>query len=141
VGCAFHVQECENCYSVVTRERPTTQNDTLMERTNPATGETIETYDEHDDGQVEDRLSRAESTFETFRDWSVAERETKLAEVATLLRDRTAEYAELITREMGKPIAQAEAEVEKCAGSVITMPSMQDATSRTSSIRARRDRP
>ncbi|MWV65526.1 aldehyde dehydrogenase family protein [Halorubrum sp. JWXQ-INN 858] len=86
-----------------------------MERSDPATGEATETYDEHDDEQVEDRLSRAESTFETFRDWSVAERETKLAEVATLLRDRTAEYAELITREMGKPIAQSEAEVEKCA--------------------------
>ncbi|WP_336023402.1 NAD-dependent succinate-semialdehyde dehydrogenase [Halobellus salinisoli] len=86
-----------------------------MERTNPATGETVETYDEHDDREVKDRLSRAESTFEVFRDWSVAERETKLAEVATLLRDRTAEYAELMTREMGKPIAQAEAEIEKCA--------------------------
>ncbi|MCU4751404.1 NAD-dependent succinate-semialdehyde dehydrogenase [Halobacteria archaeon AArc-curdl1] len=86
-----------------------------MERINPATGETIETYDEHDEGQVEERLSRAESTFETFRDWSVAERETKLAGVATLLRERMTEYAELMTREMGKPIAQAEAEVEKCA--------------------------
>jgi succinate-semialdehyde dehydrogenase/glutarate-semialdehyde dehydrogenase len=86
-----------------------------MERINPATGETIETCDEHDDGQIEDRLARAESTFETFRERSVAERETKLAAVATLLRERTTEYAELMTREMGKPIAQAEAEVEKCA--------------------------
>ena len=86
-----------------------------MLRINPATGETIETYDEHDDGQVEARLAKAESTFETFREWSVTERETKLAEVATLLRERTTEYAELMTREMGKPIAQAEAEVEKCA--------------------------
>lgn len=63
-----------------------------MEGTNPATGATIEPYDEHDDGQVEDRRSRAESTFEPFRGWSVAEREATLAEVATVLRDRTTEH-------------------------------------------------
>jgi succinate-semialdehyde dehydrogenase/glutarate-semialdehyde dehydrogenase len=86
-----------------------------MERTNPATGETVETYDEHDEEAVEGRLSRAESTFETLGEWSIAERESTLADVATLLRERTDEYAELMVREMGKPIAQAEAEVEKCA--------------------------
>ena len=86
-----------------------------MNSINPATGETIETYEEHDDGQVDDRLSNAESTFETFRDWSVTERESTLAAVAALLRERTDEYATLMTREMGKPIAQARAEVEKCA--------------------------
>ena len=86
-----------------------------MNSINPATGETIETYEEHDDGQVDDHLSNAESTFETFRDWSVTERESTLAAVAALLRERTDEYATLMTREMGKPIAQARAEVEKCA--------------------------
>ena len=40
-----------------------------MKGINPATGETVETYDEHDDEEVDDRLSRAESTFEEFRDW------------------------------------------------------------------------
>ncbi len=86
-----------------------------MNSINPATGETIETYEEHDNGQVDDRLSNAESTSETFRDWSVTERESTLAAVAALLRERTDEYATLMTREMGKPIAQARAEVEKCA--------------------------
>jgi len=86
-----------------------------MESINPATGETVETYEEHDDEAVEDRLSTAESTFAAFRDGSVADREAKLAEVAALLRERTDRYAALMTREMGKPMAQAEAEVEKCA--------------------------
>ena len=86
-----------------------------MKSINPATGETVETYDEHEDEEVDDRLSRAVSTFEEFRDWPIAEREMKLAEVAALLRERTDEYAKLMTEEMGKPIAQAEAEVEKCA--------------------------
>jgi succinate-semialdehyde dehydrogenase/glutarate-semialdehyde dehydrogenase len=86
-----------------------------MKSTNPTTGETIETYDEHTETEIVQRLSTAEVAFESWRERSIADRERKLATVATLLRERTEEYAELMTREMGKPIAQAEAEVEKCA--------------------------
>jgi succinate-semialdehyde dehydrogenase/glutarate-semialdehyde dehydrogenase len=86
-----------------------------MQSTNPATGATVESYDEHTDTEIENRLSTARTTFESWQERSVPEREAKLETVATLLRERTGEYAELMTREMGKPIAQAEAEVEKCA--------------------------
>mgnify|MGYP002338366608 CR=1 FL=1 len=86
-----------------------------MQSINPATGETVETYDEETDTEIEKRLSKAQTAFESWQDRSVAEREAKLETVGTLLRERTEEYGELMTREMGKPIAQAEAEIEKCA--------------------------
>ena len=86
-----------------------------MESRNPASGDTIETYDALSDDGLEDRLARAEAAFDDWRERSVADRETLLSEVAALLREREDRYAELMTREMGKPIAQARAEVEKCA--------------------------
>ena len=86
-----------------------------MKSINPATGETLETYVEHDDEELEHRLSRADSTFDEFSTWSIGDRETTLADVAELLRNRVDSYAELITEEMGKPIAQSTAEIEKCA--------------------------
>jgi succinate-semialdehyde dehydrogenase/glutarate-semialdehyde dehydrogenase len=82
---------------------------------NPATDETVETYEPATAADVEDALSRADEAFDAWRDRPIRERETHLERVAELLRERTDEYAELMTREMGKPIAQARAEVEKCA--------------------------
>ena len=82
---------------------------------NPATEETVETYEPATEADVEDALSRADEAFDSWRDRPIRERETHLERVAELLRERTDEYAELMTREMGKPIAQARAEVEKCA--------------------------
>ena len=86
-----------------------------MESVNPATGETIDTYEEHTDEEVDAALDRATETFDEWRETSFTHRQELLNEAASILRDRADEYAELMTREMGKPIAQARAEVEKCA--------------------------
>ena len=82
---------------------------------NPATDETVETYEPATAADVEDALARADEAYDSWRDRPIREREAHLERVAELLRERTDEYAELMTREMGKPIAQARAEVEKCA--------------------------
>ena len=82
---------------------------------NPATDETVETYEPATATDVEDALGRADEAFDAWRERPIREREAHLERVAELLRERTDEYAELMTREMGKPIAQARAEVEKCA--------------------------
>lgn len=86
-----------------------------MESVNPATGNRLETYDAHTAGAVDDALDRSVETFEEWRDTSFQHRRTLLMDAAELLRERVDEYAELMTREMGKPIEQARAEVEKCA--------------------------
>jgi succinate-semialdehyde dehydrogenase/glutarate-semialdehyde dehydrogenase len=86
-----------------------------MDAINPATGERIATYDEHDATDVEAALERAQSTFESWRERPIREREELLADAAEVLRDNEEEYARTMTAEMGKPIAQARGEVEKCA--------------------------
>ena len=82
---------------------------------NPATGEQIEEYALHDPDAVETRLRRAVSAFEVNRQRTFDARADRLEKTADRLEDRAEEYAEVMTREMGKPIDQAQAEAEKCA--------------------------
>jgi succinate-semialdehyde dehydrogenase / glutarate-semialdehyde dehydrogenase len=86
-----------------------------MRSVNPATEELLAEYPEHDEAAIEERIARAESTFREWRLTSFAERATLMRMAAVMLRSRSARYAELMTTEMGKTIAAAEAEVEKCA--------------------------
>ncbi|WP_313695191.1 NAD-dependent succinate-semialdehyde dehydrogenase [Halorarum halobium] len=86
-----------------------------MESVNPATGETVGSYEEPSDGEVEAALETATETFESWRGTTVQHRADLLVDAGDLLRERVDEYAELMTREMGKPVSQARAEVRKCA--------------------------
>jgi succinate-semialdehyde dehydrogenase/glutarate-semialdehyde dehydrogenase len=86
-----------------------------MDVTNPATNEVVESYDEHSPADIDEMLGTATTAFETWKQRPLADRERSLAAAAEVLRENADEYAETMTREMGKPIAQAEAEVEKCA--------------------------
>ncbi|MDY6775536.1 MAG: NAD-dependent succinate-semialdehyde dehydrogenase [Halobacteria archaeon] len=86
-----------------------------LESVNPATGETIKTFDEHDSEDVDRILDHSAEAFEDWSDVSIEERESLMADAADVLRDNKKEYAEVITNEMGKPITQSVAEVEKCA--------------------------
>jgi succinate-semialdehyde dehydrogenase/glutarate-semialdehyde dehydrogenase len=82
---------------------------------NPATGETFEEYPDHPPVEVERRLAASAAAFPLWRARSFAERGAILAHAAAILRAGRDRLARLMTLEMGKPIAQAEAEVEKCA--------------------------
>jgi acyl-CoA reductase-like NAD-dependent aldehyde dehydrogenase len=82
---------------------------------NPATGEELASFDEFTPDQVEEALSRADAAFREWRERSFAERATPMRKAAEVLRRRKSELARLITLEMGKPIGEAEAEIEKCA--------------------------
>lgn len=86
-----------------------------MDAINPATGELIDSYEPDNPPAVAAALTRAAERFEDWSDRPRRERERHLDSVATQLRDGCEEYAELMTREMGKPIEQARSEVEKCA--------------------------
>lgn len=86
-----------------------------MQNINPATGDALETYDEHGPAEVDSALADAASAFEKWRASDVADRETLIARAGEVLRENRDRYAELMSLEMGKPIEQSRAEVEKCA--------------------------
>ena len=82
---------------------------------NPATGQTLATYDVHDAEEVEAALAAAD---EAQRGWDrrdVEERVQPLRRLGGLLRERKSALAARMTTEMGKPVNQAVAETEKCA--------------------------
>ncbi len=82
---------------------------------NPATGELTAEYPAHDAGEIDRRLRQAHTAFANWRQRPLAERAELLRTVAELLHDDKDRHAALMTAEMGKPIAEAESEVIKCA--------------------------
>jgi len=82
---------------------------------NPATGETIETFAEHTADEVEARVQKTQSAFEALRETSYAERAVWMKKAADIMESEVSDLARMLVIEMGKPIAQAEAEVLKCA--------------------------
>jgi succinate-semialdehyde dehydrogenase/glutarate-semialdehyde dehydrogenase len=82
---------------------------------NPATGRKLRTYREHSAREVQRRIARAHAAFLDWRQTPLARRARLLRALARELRRRPDDYAALATAEMGKPITQARAEVEKCA--------------------------
>ncbi len=87
----------------------------MMYSTNPATGEQFAQHEELTPVELETKLATANRAYETWRTTSLDERKEKLLKVATILRRDAREIGLLATREMGKPITQAIAEVEKSA--------------------------
>ena len=83
--------------------------------TNPYTGETLKTFPDATDAEVAQALERGHAAFQQWRLKPVKERVTFLQKAADLLRTRHTEYAKLLTTEMGKLLAEAEAEVELSA--------------------------
>ena len=82
---------------------------------NPATGETIATFEAHTAQDVEQKLQRSVEAFEINRKRSFAERAGRMHRAAEILEARANELGRVITLEMGKPIGAAIAEVRKCA--------------------------
>lgn len=83
---------------------------------NPATGETIAAYPWATQEEVEQAIARADAGFRQWRSESVARRAQKLRDLGAALRHRAEEMARMMSREMGKPVLQARAEVAKSAG-------------------------
>ncbi|MFL6584956.1 MAG: NAD-dependent succinate-semialdehyde dehydrogenase [Chthoniobacterales bacterium] len=82
---------------------------------NPATGETLQTFDSLGQSAVEQKLAGAEAAFHYHRRTSFAERAQRMNTAAALLEKETEALARTITLEMGKPIRASRDEVLKCA--------------------------
>lgn len=82
---------------------------------NPASGEVIATYELISDDQALQAVRDSHQAFLEWRTTSLEERGNILRNIAKRLRAKKDEYVALMTREMGKPIAQGDAEIELCA--------------------------
>lgn len=82
---------------------------------NPATGETEATYPTLTDAEVESALATAHAAYGAWRETDIAERARLIRRVAELHRERRDELSAIIVREMGKPLAAAEGEVDFAA--------------------------
>lgn len=82
---------------------------------NPTTGETLSSLAWASEQQVDSAIALAEQGYRQWRNVSVADRAAALRNVGSAMRARGEELAQMISLEMGKPIAQARGEVAKSA--------------------------
>lgn len=81
----------------------------------PATGKPLATYPAHGWDEIDSVLDEAAGAFTVWSSTSVEQRGDLLRRVGALLTERRERYAALITAEMGKPLAEARGEIDKCA--------------------------
>ncbi len=87
----------------------------MLLSTNPTTEEIINETEELTSEEIEQKLAVAHDTYLQWRETSFAHRAERMKRLAELLRKDARKYAEITTREMGRPIKQSLASVEKCA--------------------------
>lgn len=85
---------------------------------NPATGELVKEFDPHTDAEVEARIAATHAAFLALKQTDFATRAAWMRRAAEILEEEVEEAARLLVLEMGKTIAQARAEVIKCAKGV-----------------------
>lgn len=82
---------------------------------NPATGETLKTFESLSDSEIEAKLALAQASFLQYRKTPISARGEWLKKAAEILERDSNKYGKLMTTEMGKPLNSAIAEVKKCA--------------------------
>ena len=87
----------------------------MISSINPATEEVLAQFEPWSDETVDDAVDQVVAAQRVWREMSIEQRAVPMRRAAELLRQRSERYGALITSEMGKPIVEAEAEVNKCA--------------------------
>jgi len=87
----------------------------VIQSINPATGKILKEFKESKKEKINNQIDKSVNIFELWREKTFSERSKLLRKTAHILRNNKKEYSSIMTLEMGKPIAQAEAEIEKCA--------------------------
>lgn len=86
-----------------------------IQTTNPYTGQVVKSFRPINDDELEHKISDAHKAYDSWKTTPIAERAKYLHKVSELMLERKHELAKIITLEMGKLIAQSEAEIEMCA--------------------------
>ncbi len=87
----------------------------MLRSVNPVNNKTIATYEEHTPDEINAIIEDTAVAQVSWAETSLNERSRLMHNAALVLRENMDTYAHLITLEMGKPITQAKAEIEKCA--------------------------
>lgn len=82
---------------------------------NPYNGKEVGIHKEHSDAELSEMLNAASESFKSWSKIPIYERSKLIRNAGQILRDNTEEYARMITLEMGKPITESRAEINKCA--------------------------
>lgn len=86
-----------------------------IQTTNPYTGQVVKSFRPINDDELEHKISDAHKAYDSWKTTPIAERAKYVHKVSELMLERKHELAKIITLEMGKLIAQSEAEIEMCA--------------------------
>src|ERR671923_2271743 len=86
-----------------------------IETINPSNGKIIASYDNMSSEEISQKIKKARTAFEKWRKLDISERTAFMRSLGRVMRKNKDEYAILTTEEMGKPIRQSIAEIEKCA--------------------------
>ena len=81
---------------------------------NPATGKVIADYYNMSNDEVSGKIKNARIAFQNWKKLDISERTSYIRRLARVIRKNKDEYARLVTEEMGKPVRQSIAEIEKC---------------------------
>ncbi|MFZ1517429.1 MAG: NAD-dependent succinate-semialdehyde dehydrogenase [Ignavibacteriaceae bacterium] len=87
----------------------------MLSSINPANNKLLKNYVEMSGEKSTEIISLADEAFRTWKETSFVHRSQLMKNAANVLRTNSEEYSVLMTAEMGKPIVQSRAEVEKCA--------------------------
>lgn len=87
----------------------------MAQSINPYSGEILGEFEELTDQELTRKLKNSASAFKGWKEVPIRRRAELMANAAAVLRNNKRKYAVTITREMGKVIAQSQAEIEKCA--------------------------
>jgi succinate-semialdehyde dehydrogenase / glutarate-semialdehyde dehydrogenase len=82
---------------------------------NPATGETLRTFEPLSQNEINRKIKLAQCAFRTYRSTPYTERAELLRRAATILEEESENFGRLMTSEMGKTLKSAIAEAQKCA--------------------------
>ncbi len=87
----------------------------MLRSIDPANNQILKDYDEMNGKEISEIISNADEAFNNWKETDFKLRSELMKNAAKVLRENSEEYSFLMTTEMGKPILQSRAEVEKCA--------------------------
>lgn len=80
----------------------------------PSTGETLKVFKEWNAKKIQEQVKKTSHAFDCWKNLQYSDRGKILRNASRILKKNKQTYARLITTEMGKPITQAQTEIEKC---------------------------